>query len=213
MLSGLAGIAGVALLMVSFDINGPPPQGATGAELVKWGQENYVTGLWGAWLQAVAPVFLVFFALAVVHLSGAAQRLAGWMTFFGATVLSTVSLIEITFYISAWSPDPAILPVISLKFISAAQHLFFILAAPALFVPLGFVLIGSPILPRVFGYLALLLAAIFAALGVVFLMTPSLPAGVTALGSVQGLWWLGAAVAMFVKGIQAWMKEDRVAES
>src|SRR5271167_5024596 len=75
------------------------------------------------------------FAFSLVHLAGATQRLAGWMTFFGATILMTVSLIEITFYISALHPDPATMPSISLIFISAVQHLYFIVAAPALFLP------------------------------------------------------------------------------
>jgi hypothetical protein len=70
------------------------------------------------------------------------QRLAGWMTFFGATVLMAVSLIEITFYISALSPDPALMPSISLRLISAVQHLYFIVAAPTLFLPLGIILIS-----------------------------------------------------------------------
>ncbi len=105
--------------------------------------------------EAVGPVFIVLFAFALVHLARATQRLAGWMTFFGATILMTVSLIEITFYISALSPDPAIMPSISLKLISAVQHLYFIVAAPTLFLPLGLVLISSPVLPRLFGYVAL----------------------------------------------------------
>jgi hypothetical protein len=140
------------------------------------------------------------FAFALVHLAGATQRLAGWMTFFGATILMTVSLIEITFYISALSPDPAMMPSISLKLISAVQHLYFIVAAPSLFLPLGIVLVGSPILPRLFGYLALLLATVFAALGVIFLLDLTLPGAVTAFAGVQALWWLAAAITLVVRG-------------
>lgn len=79
------------------------------------------------------------------------------MTLFGATIFMTVSLMEVTFYISALNPDPVTMPSISLKLISAVQHLYFMVAAPAFFLPLGIILVGSPILPRVFGYLALLL--------------------------------------------------------
>ena len=174
-LSGLSGIAGVALIMVSFNLNPGPPLGATSAELIKFGQRYYASVLWGAWLQAVGPVFIVLFAFSLVHLAGATQRLAGWMTLFGATILMIVSLIEITFYVSALHTDPQMMPFISLKLISAAQHLYFIVAAPALFLPLGIVLISSSILPRLFGYLALLLATIFAALGMTFLLTLTLP--------------------------------------
>ena len=198
-LSGLAGITGVVLLIVSFVINTGPPANATSAELIKFGQQNYAKILWGAWLQAVGPVLIVLFALSLVQLAGATQRLAGWMTFFGATILMTVSLIEITFYVSALHADPANMPSISLKLISAVQHLYFIVAAPALFLPLGIVLLSSPVLPRLFGYLALVLAAIFSSLGVIFLLTLTLPAGVTAVAGVQALWWLAAAIALVVQ--------------
>lgn len=198
-LSGLSGVAGVVSLTVSFAINNGPPPGATSADLVKFGQQNYGNILWGAWMQAVGPVLIVLFAFALVHLAGATQALAGWMTLFGATILMTVSLIEITFYISALNPDPPIMPSISLKLISAVQHLYFIVAAPSLFLPLGIILVRSPILPRLFGYLAFLLATAFAALGVIFMLRLALPGAVTAFGGVQALWWLAAAITLIIR--------------
>src|SRR5262245_4260985 len=86
-LSGLSGIAGVVLLMISFAIAVAPPAAATRAELIQFGQQHYAGILWGAWLQAVGPVFMVLFAFSLVHLAKATQRLAGWMTLFGAAVL------------------------------------------------------------------------------------------------------------------------------
>lgn len=197
--SGLSGIVGVVLILVSFNINPGPPPGATSTELVKFGQQYYTSVLWGAWLQAVGPVLIVLFAFSLVHLAGATQCLSGWMTFFGAATLMTVSLIEITFYISALHTDPPMMPFISLKLISAVQHLYFIVAAPALFLPLGIVLLSSSILPRLFAYLALLLASAFAALGVIFLLTLTLPVGVTAFAGVQAFWWLAAALTLMVR--------------
>jgi len=197
--SGFSGIAGVAMLGVSFAINNPPPTGATMAEILKFGQENYSHILWGAWLQAVGPVLLVLFAFTLVHLAGAAVRLAGWMTLFGASLLMTVSLIEIGFYISALNPEPAVMPFISLRVIFAVQHLYFVVAVPALFLPLGIVLLNSAILPRFFGYFALLLATIFAALGIIFMLTLTLPLWVTAFGGVQALWWLAASISLMAR--------------
>ena len=132
-LSGLSGIVGVVLLIVSFGIAVPPPAGATRTELVQFGQQHYAGVLWGAWLQAVGPVFIILFAFSIVHLAGATQRLAGWMTLFGATILMTVSLIEITYYISALFPDPEVMTSVSLRVISPVQHLYFIVAAPLCF--------------------------------------------------------------------------------
>jgi len=198
-LSGLSGIVGVVLLMLSFGIAVPPPSDATRAELFEFGRRHYAGVLWGAWLQAVGPVFIVLFAFSLVHLAGATRRLAGWMTLFGATVLMTVSLIEITYYISALFPEPELMTSISLRVISAVQHLYFIVAAPALFLPLGIILVGSRILPRVFGYLALVLAGAFAVLGAVFMLRLTLPPSVLASAAVQALWWLAAGITLMVR--------------
>jgi len=197
--SGLAGVIGVVLLGLSFAINAGPPPNATNAELMKFGHDNYANILWGAWMQAVGPVLIVLFALTLVHLAGATQRLSGWMTFFGTTILMTVSLVEITFYISALHADPATMPYISLVLISAVQHLYFVVAAPSLFLPLGIVLRRSRVLPRIFGYLALVLGAIFVALGAVYMLRLTLPGFVLAFGGVQALWWLTAAITLIVR--------------
>jgi len=127
----------------------------------------------------------------------------------------TVSLIEVTFYISALNSDPAMMPSISLKLISSVQHLYFIVAAPALFLPLGIILVESPILPRVFGYLALLLATAFAALGVIFLLRLALPDAVTAFAGVQALWWLAAAITLIIRSgkIPNWVEKEAIAVS
>jgi hypothetical protein len=71
---------------------------------------------------------------------------------------------------------------------ASVQHLYFIVAAPALFLPLSIVLVSSTILPRVLGYLALPLATVFAACGVIFLLDLTLPGAVTAFGGVQAFW-------------------------
>jgi hypothetical protein len=195
----LSGLVGVVMLGVSFAINNGPPLDASSDELIKFGQQNYAAILWGAWLQAVGPVLIVLFAFALVHLARATSHLAGWMTIFGASVLMTVSLFEIGFYISALNPEPTTMPSISLRFIYAVQHLYFIVAAPALFLPLGTVLVRSRILPRLFGFSALALGIMFAALGIIFLLKLTLPAIVTAFGSLQAVWWLSAAITLMAR--------------
>jgi hypothetical protein len=198
-LSGLSGILGTSMLGLSFAIAVGPPANATRTEMIAFGQQHSAGILWGAWLQAVGPVFIVLFAFALVHLAGADQRLAGWMTLFGAAVLMTVSLIEITYYIASLFPDPEVMTSISLRVIFAVQHLYFIVAAPALFLPLGIVLLSSQILPRLFGYLAVILAVTFSALGIVFQLRLMLPSTVTAFAAVQAIWWLAAAVTLIAR--------------
>lgn len=194
--SSLSGILGVLMLIISFSINTGPPPDSSAAELTRFAQQSCKSVLWGAWLQAVGPVFVVLFAFALVHLSGAERRLAGWMTFFGATVLMTVNLIEVTFYIVALFTSPGGMTEIGIRLIESVQHLYFIIAAPALFLPLGTILVTSRIIPRAIGYLALALGVTFGVVGVASLLTLALPASVTSLGSIQALWWLAAAVSL-----------------
>jgi hypothetical protein len=155
--------------------------------------------LWGAWLQAVGPVFIVLFAFALVSLAGATTRVAGWMTIFGATTLMTVSLLEIGFYMSALHSNPATMALISYELIRSVQHLYFIVASPALFLPLGIVILGSNVLPRLLGYLALVLGAAFAIAGVVTLLSLTVPVVVQASASIQVLWWLAASITLIVR--------------
>ncbi len=48
------------------------------------------------------------------------------MTFFAATTLMTVNLIEITFYICALFTSPPGMPEVGIRLISSVQHLYFI---------------------------------------------------------------------------------------
>jgi len=204
LLSALSGIVGVIMLITSFSINPGPPSNATGAQLIAFGNQYYTSILWGAWLQAVGPLLIVLFAFAIVSLAGATTRLAGWMTMFGGTTLMTVSLVEITFYMSALNTtpinnNPAVMGLISLALIHSVQHLYFIVGAPALFIPLGVVILGSRLLPHVLGYLALVLGGAFAIAGVVYLFDLTLPVLVQAFASIQVFWWLAAAIMLIVR--------------
>lgn len=197
-LAALSGILGVAMLIPSFIINPGPPPNPTVAQLTAFGNQYHNSIVIGAWLQAVSPFLIILFALAIVHLAGATMRLAGWMTIVAGTILVMVSLIEVTFYLSAVNGNPATTGLMSLDLIAAVQHLYSMVAAPTLFLTLGIVILSSRVLPHVFGYLALVLAAIFALLGIVALFSPIQPV-VNILASVQGLWWLFAAITLLVR--------------
>src|SRR6266852_2567343 len=196
-LSALCGILGVIMLIPSFLINPGPPSNPTVAQLIAFGNQYHNSILIGAWLQAVSPFLIILFAIAIVHLAGATTRLMGWMTMFGGSILVMTSLVEVTFYLSAVNGNPATTGLISLDLISAVQHVFSMVAAPAVFIPLGAVILGSRVLPHVFGYLAFALAGIFAILGIIALFSP-IQSVVNILASVQGLWWLTAAITLLV---------------
>ena len=204
MWAAVSGLAGTCLLIVSFAINPGPPAGASGAQMTAFGQQHYDAILRGAWLQAVGPVLIVVFALAVVVLAGATARLAGWMTLFGAAALLMVSLVEITGYIGTLQTSPATMAGTSLALIYSVQHLYFIAAAPAVWLPLGLVILGSRVLPRILGYLALALAAGYVLAGVFTLFDSTVPPAVqVAAGFAPALWWLAAAGTLLRRARQA----------
>jgi hypothetical protein len=202
--AAVSGLVGTCMIGISFAINTGPPAGASGAQLTAFGQQHHDAILWGSWLQAVGPVLIVVFALAIVVLAGATTRLAGWMTLFGAATLMTVSLVEITGYLGTLHTSPATTAETSLALIHSVQHLWFIVAAPALWLPLGLVICGSAVLPRVLGYLALVLAAGYALAGALTLTDLTVPPAVQiSAGVVPALWWLFAAGTLLTRARQA----------
>jgi len=82
-------------------------------------------------------------------------------------------------------------------------------AAPALWLPLGLVILGSHVLPRILGYLALALAAGYALAGVVTLLDLTVPVAVQISASVQVLWWLAAAGTFIVRAREVPSSEGR----
>ena len=199
-LAAISGMLGVIMLGLSFSLNvGPPSDATTSAQLIAFDHQSFALILWGAWLQAIGPVFIVLFAFRIVSLAGATTRIAGWMTLLGASILMTVSLVEIVFYISALYDTPPTMALISYELIHAVQHLYFIVASPAFFVPLGVVILNSDVLPRLLGYLALLLGAAFAIAGVVTLLSLEVPSVIQLSASIQIFWWLAAAITLIVR--------------
>jgi hypothetical protein len=196
LLSALCGLFGVAALVVSFAINPGPPPGATATAVVAFANQHRTTILLGAWLQGMGSLLNVLFVLALVSLAGARHRFAGWLTLLaGATVLM-VSLMEVTGYLvyaqAAGSGDLTE-AMIGTTLTEAVQHVFLI--APALLLPLGAVLLGSRLLPRVFGYLALMLGSLLQILGLVGLLAALQPV-IDNLLTVELVWMVAAAIAL-----------------
>jgi hypothetical protein len=199
-LSAVICLAGVVMIIVSFDINPGAPTNATPAQVIAYGQANYAAVFWGAWLQALGSIFIIAFgfAIALLAVAGGKSKWAAIMTFLGGIALIIVDLTEVWGYLSALNSTVATVQA-RVDFIHAVQHLYFIPAAPLVFIPLGFAVLKSRLLPRTLGYLSLLLGVAFAALGVAFFSTSILPPAVQAFAGVQALWWVAAAIIILVR--------------
>jgi hypothetical protein len=76
---------------------------------------------------------------------------------------------------------------------------YWLIFAPALFLPLGTVLLSPKVVRGVFGYVVLPLAVAFAALGVIFLLTLTWRDAVTVLAGIQAIWWMAAAIRLVAR--------------
>jgi hypothetical protein len=156
-------------------------------------------GLWpdSTALQATGSLLSVIFFLGLVQLAGGVSRLSGVLTLLGSAVLLGVVLIEGAFTIdlaqAAVDGHPAA-SVTSFDVMTVFTHIYPIVPAPLIFLSLGTILIGSSVLPRIFGILALVLGCLYAIAGLVGLFTSPVITPVP-LG-LQSLWILAAAIAL-----------------
>ena len=193
-LYGLTGVVGVLLLGVSFAINQGPPPHANIVELHAFAVRDFREVMLAGWLQSVGPALLAAFVFGVVTWLPQQDNWLKSMTHFGMNVLMTVTLVEVTLYFAALYQFPEPMTEMSLHLIAAVQHLYFVIAAPAVFLPFGLVLLRLGCVAL--GWSALGLGALFAAVGCFTLFIQVLPNSVTILGALQAVWWLAAAVTI-----------------
>lgn len=136
--------------------------------------------------------------------SGGSAGLAGRLiavacaAVLGITLVYDVMLIAIAQ--SAAPGDPQTTTAVAAWGLSAAvEHVFLI--APPLLLPLGLILLRTPLLPRAFAWLAVILGALGPALGLVGLFTVTAnngPTGVAinALVAAQVLWIAAASIML-----------------
>jgi Domain of unknown function (DUF4386) len=200
LLTAICGIIGPAILVASFVINPAPPANFTTSQLLDFAIRHHNSIVLGGWLQGMGSLLIVLFTLALVHLANATHRLAGWITLLAGASILMVSLVEITFYlgaVQATEDGDTASALASNNLIKAVQHVF--LVAPALLLPLGFVLLGSNVLPRAFAYLSLAMGATLQVLGLLGLFNVLQPV-VDVMLIVQSFWFVAAAVTLLIRG-------------
>ena len=190
------GLVGVIALGIYFGAAPPlPPLDAGATQVADIGIRDHGILFLGAWLQATGTLLCVVFFTTLVHLAGGVRRLSGLLAVVGAATLLTVSVIEGAFTIdwaqAAVNGHPAV-ALSSYDVMTVFVHVFPVAPAPLVYLSLGAVLLGSDVLPRRFGHLALLLGAAFAVVGLSGLYVAPLLTLVV-VGS-QSLWILAAAV-------------------
>jgi hypothetical protein len=199
LLTSMTGVVGVVTLISAFIVNPGVPAGDTISQTIAWNNQHHDAILIGSWLQTTGTFLSIVFVIALLYLAGALSRVTGWVTFFGSTILMMVSLTEVTLYLltlQGSSSNDGVTVSLGLQLIAAIQHGYSLIAAPAVFFPLGVVILQSRVLSGILAYLAFLLGAIFAVLGVATLFNPSLQSIVDVFAGIQGFWFLAAAIVL-----------------
>jgi hypothetical protein len=167
---------------------------------IAWGAAHKTLILAGAWLQGAGSLLEGIFIMGIIVISGATHRLSGWITAFAATVIMTVSLVEVSFYINAvQSGVTGNLNGLSLSLalIQAIQHAYVIVPAPTLLIGLGIIILQSRVIPIIFGFLALAFGTVLGVLGFIGTFTPLQQVIDYVLGA-QEIWFVAAGIALIV---------------
>ena len=202
-LIALCGLVGAIVLTLSFAINPGPPAGSSVAQMAGFARAHHNLIVLGGWTQGFGSLLLVIFALGVVHLAGASQRLAGWLTLLSGSSILMVSLVEVACYLTvvqATETGDVTTGLVAAALIKGVQHLFLITLA--LLLPLGWVLRGSRLLPRPLAYLALALGATLQVFGLLGIFSALQPV-VDGLLAVQSVWFVAASIALLLRPIAA----------
>lgn len=201
-LAGLCGIAGPVILVASLAMAPSPPPGLAPTALAAWAAPRAGFIVLDGGMQGFGSLLIVIFALALVRLSGAGHGFLGWLTQFAGGTILMISLIEVTFYLTAAqaiaSGDTAS-DLISDGPDRAMQHIF--LTAPALLLPLAVVLLRTRVLARPFAWSGLAIGAtlqVLALAGAFRVMQPA----VDALVIVQSAWFVAAGAALALSATQ-----------
>jgi hypothetical protein len=206
LLAAAAGLAGAAALGASFGLLPPPPPlTAPLAVLTRYAVSHHHAMLAAAWLEGTGTLLQVIFVLALAHLAGARAGLAGRVTTVACTAVLGISLVYDVLLIAiaqsaALGGPQTTTALVAYGLFAAVEHVFLI--APPLLLPLGLVLLRTPLLPRAFAWAAVILGALGPILGLAGLFTVTAnnngPTGaaINALLAAQGLWIAAASITL-----------------
>jgi hypothetical protein len=206
-LAAICGITGVLMLTAHFLIPGNvPPDSASVARIAAFAREHRAAILASAWLQVTGAILYVVFILALVHLAGAGERFAGRIVALAAAILVGLTLLDSAMIIAAvQSAAHGHTETLRVSFDliggptnDAIGRSFLI--APAILLPLGFVILQTRLLPHSYGLIAIAFGATSQALGMLGLFSKAAFADINpAVLALENLWLIMVAITLLVR--------------
>jgi hypothetical protein len=203
-IAAACGVLGVVMLTAHFLIPAGVPNDSAGVvRITAFAQQHRDSLLLSAWLQVTGAVLYVMFILAIVQFAGATASFAGRITLLAGTVLVTLTLVDTAMIIAAVQAathgHPQTLRV-SFDLIAGPNNDGIgraFLIAPAILIPLGIVILQTPLVARAYGYTAVALGAVSQILGLIGLFSQVAFADVSpAVLGLENLWLIAVALVL-----------------
>ncbi len=202
-IGGWCGVVGPLALAVYFGapaLTGWPYAGAAPADLAQYALAHQMLFFAGAWFQVTGTLLSVVFFLAIVQLAGATARLAGLLVVVAATALLSLVLVEaallVAVPIAAATGDLATVATTFALSNGPFARVFPLAPSSVTYVALGVVILGSTVVGRRFGQVALAIGIAFELTGMLAIVSPVGLIAAIALSAGQALWILAAAAAL-----------------
>ncbi|WP_369045871.1 hypothetical protein [Sinomonas sp. P10A9] len=153
----------------------------------------------GTWLQATGATLCVVFFIGLLFISASNGTLAAYTVLLGSAVLVALVLMEGVFTLTWVSASTAGVPESAragYDLMSRFIQVFPLVPAPAVYLPLGVILLRSRVLPTWLGWAALALGAAFLLVGLLEVFIPFAQAFAAGLAGLQDLWILTTAIIL-----------------
>jgi hypothetical protein len=208
----IAGITGQAFLSIYFSGVAVPKElisaSTSISQLSDIVTKHQSAILLDAWLMGMGSLLSVIFYVGLVYVTGAIMRFSGLLSIIASAVVMAVALVDVTFMVAA--NNAAIIghtdtTKIAIDFVAgkgeAFDYTFIFGPAPMLITSIGFVLLRSDIIPRFFGYAAIVVGVMFFIAGLLSIFYPGAGVITITFEIVQmsrGIWVLTLAIFILI---------------
>ena len=147
----------------------------------------------------VSALLSIVFILVLLQHTGARRTLAGSATLIGSAVLLSVVAVEAVLMeavpVAAANGDQASVATAFTLSNGVFVRIYPLVPAPLVFAGIGFALLGTSILPRVFARTAVLISGLFLIAGLAAVFGAAGLILATVMSVVEAIWILAAAIA------------------
>lgn len=198
---GLAGPLALTLYFAAPAFSNWPHAGAPAAQLSSYALSHQGLFYAGAWFQVTGTLLCVVFFLAILQLARATTRLPGVLVIVASTTLLGLVLVEAALLVAVPSAaavgDTATVVTTFDLSNGVFVRVFPLAPASVSYVALGAVLLGSDLIHRWIGFVAIGLGIAFELAGVISVITSAGLILTVALAAGQEFWIVAAAIALW----------------